>query len=180
MLQVARTKAAARKLEAAFCPGDMRSCEFDRKFDAVIGLYALTTLVRDEDLAGVFLNVHRALREKGVFYFNLLNAGVEAPPEYRAPAVFMDVAVSEPGLCLTRLNRTSWSGDVQNWLSLYLFDEGRGMQLAIGDHPLRFRYPEQVRQDLERTGFCVETVSYRDVQGLKAWDMRILASNAGC
>ena len=179
MIQVAKKKSRAHDLAMEFLIGDMCAYQLDRKFDAVLGLYSLTSLISDGDFHAGLASARRAVWDGGFFYFNLLNVDFEGAEyvcrEDNPPAFYVDVVVNEPDIRLVRLNQTVFHGDVQDWTAVYLIDEGRGVNVIMGNHKLRFHHLECVLQELERAGFRMKSVTYSDVQGLKRWDMFVLA-----
>jgi len=177
MIELAREKAQVQDLSIEFRRGDMLTYQFDQTFDAVLGLYAPTTLVSDENFRTGLANARRAVRDGGFFYVNLLNADFEGAEQARSAfsAFYLDVVVNEPGIRLVRFNQITFSGDIQNWTAAYLIDEGDGVDMIVGTDQLRFHHLESVKEELARVGFEFRSVSYADIQGIADCDMFILA-----
>jgi SAM-dependent methyltransferase len=179
MLEMAKKKAEDGNLEIDFVKGDMCAYGLERQFDAVLGLYAFTSLVSDEAFRSGLTSAGKAVRPGGLFYLNLLNADFEGAEQMTAanapPAFFMDVVVAQPELRLVRLNQTLFHGDIQDWTAIHLIDEGAGLHWIVDTRQLRFHHMNWVEQELTRSGFSLKSVTYADVQGLKCWDIFILA-----
>jgi SAM-dependent methyltransferase len=179
MLEPAKKKARENDLAIEFVKGDMCAYGLKRRFDAVLALYAFTSLVDDEEFRAGLTNAGKAVREGGLLYLNLLNAEGEGAEQMADPgspsAFFMDVVVNQAGIRLARLNQAVFHGEIQDWTAIYLIDEGEGLHWIVDQRQLRFHYLDQVKQELKQAGFSVKSVTYSDVQGLKCWDMFILA-----
>ena len=177
MIEVAREKAQAQGLSIEFRLGDMLTCHFDQTFDAVLGLYAPTTLVSDENFRTGLANARRVVRDGGFFYVNLLNADFEGAEQAHSatPAFYLDVVVNEPEIRLVRFNQVAFGGDLQNWTATYLIDEGSGVDMVVGTDQLRLHHLESVKEELAQVGFEFRSVTYADIQGIKDCDMFILA-----
>ena len=179
MLEMAKKKAVESSLEIEFIKGDMCAYGLERKFDAVLGLYAFTSLVSAEAFHAGLSSAGKAVRPGGLFYLNLLNADFEGAEQMTAagtpPVFFMDVVVNQPEIRLVRLNQTVFHGDIQDWTAIYLIDEGQGLHWLVDTRQLRFHHLHQVEQELKQSGFSLKSFTYADVQGLKCWDVFILA-----
>jgi len=183
MIEVAREKADGLGVKADFYLGDMCNYRLGQTFDAVLGLYAFTTLIDDDDFFTGLINARKALREGGLFYFNLLNADFEEIMPATGtgdgpPALYLDVVVNEPDIRLVRLNQVAFHGEVQDWTTVYFADEGDGVRLISGKHKLRCHHLNWVENELKRAGYDLASVTYSDIQGLKRWDMFILAQDS--
>lgn len=171
MLDVAREKARASRLEIEFGEGDMRSYHLNRTFDAVLGLYALGT-VDGEDLNATLAAARQALRAGGVFVFNVNNAqAVQSPP----PMLFMSVAAKQEGAKVVRFNNSIVKDDLWTLTSIYLVDDQGQTFLDIRDDRMRLYRMDDVKALLVDHGFRFESVAYKNVLGYKQWDMHICA-----
>jgi SAM-dependent methyltransferase len=176
MLAVAREKAQARNLAVEFAISDMFDYALERTFDAVMGMY-IFPLVSDEDFCRGLASVRQAVREGGIFYFNMLNADFKdaGPFDVMAPAFYLDLVVNEPHIRLVRFNQTSFANDMQNWTAIYLIDEGDGVKMIPWNACFRYRRLGWVERELSRVGFRVRSVTYSDSIGLEQHNMFVLA-----
>ena len=72
MLEFAREKATKAGADVVFVPGDMRALTFDNEFDLVTCWFdSLNYLTEPEDLMAAFLGAWRALRDGGLFIFDM-------------------------------------------------------------------------------------------------------------
>jgi SAM-dependent methyltransferase len=72
MLDVARSKAAARNAGPIFLEGDMRDYEVEGPVDLVTCLYdSLNYLMEDEEIERCFARTYGALRDRGLFVFDM-------------------------------------------------------------------------------------------------------------
>jgi len=177
MIKIASKKAKAQNLSINFIVANMKEYLPKQKFDAILGLYALTSLETNEDFGIVLANTHKSLQSEGLFYFNLLNANFEGMEKFQnsSPSFYMDVIVNKPGVRLVRFNQTVFNGYIQDWKTVDLIAEGNGVNLVVDTHKLRFHDIEEVKKELLKVGFQFISVNYSDVQSLKCWDMFILA-----
>jgi SAM-dependent methyltransferase len=75
MLEVARQRTSALPIELSqqlsFSQGNVRDCEFEQKFDAVLSLFHVVSYqATNDDLHAMFHNVARHLKPGGVFLFD--------------------------------------------------------------------------------------------------------------
>lgn len=177
MIEVAREKARTQKLPIEFLLSNILNYQLDRRFDAVLAVYALATLVDDADFRAALASARRAVRDGGLFYLNVFNADSEGAEQLcgAGPIFYLDVVVNEPEIRLVRFNQSICWGNVQDWTATYLIDEGQGVKMIVGTDQLRFHHLAWVQDELSRAGFQFQSVTYSDVQGLKDFDMFILA-----
>jgi ubiquinone/menaquinone biosynthesis C-methylase UbiE len=72
MLKIAKKKAAREKVHVEFILSDMRSFSPPEKVDLVISLYdSLNYIVTPKELVSVFSRVKKALKENGLFMFDV-------------------------------------------------------------------------------------------------------------
>ncbi len=72
ILEFARRNAARENVEVEFMVADMRSLDFEARFDLVTCWYdSLNYLLELEDLERTFQGVHRALKTGGLFIFDM-------------------------------------------------------------------------------------------------------------
>ncbi len=72
MLQIAKEKAKEEQVEIRFINQDLRSLSFKSEFDLVTCWYdSLNYLLTTEDLLGAFSGASRALKDDGLFIFDL-------------------------------------------------------------------------------------------------------------
>jgi len=133
--------------------------------------------VNSLDFRAGFASARKAVKNNGLFYFNSLNSDFEIAEKNQtsSSAFFIDVVINEPHVRLIRLNQTSFNKNIQHWVPIYLIEEGNGADLVIGNHQLRSYQKDQIIEELESTGFQFQSVTYSDVQGIKKYDMFILA-----
>ena len=72
MLEFARGKARKAGANVEFVPGDMRALTFEGKFDLVTCWFdSLNYITEPEDIKAAFVGVRRALRDGGLFIFDM-------------------------------------------------------------------------------------------------------------
>ncbi|WP_168194758.1 class I SAM-dependent DNA methyltransferase [Thermococcus aciditolerans] len=72
MLKFAKEKAKKENVDVKFICQDMRSLDFDEEFDLVTCWFdSLNYLLTIEDLEKTFAGIYRALKEKGLFIFDM-------------------------------------------------------------------------------------------------------------
>ena len=72
MLEIGERKAKKRKLDIKFIGGDIRNIQLNRKFDAVISMFAVISYqITNEDLMSVFKTASRHLKKNGLFIFDV-------------------------------------------------------------------------------------------------------------
>ena len=180
MLEMAGQKAAQAGLDIQWLEGDMCHYHQDRIYDAVLGLYSFTTLVEDRDFRQGLAGARQAVRDNGLFYFNLLNADFTGRDKIDnssagTPVSYLDAVVNRPDIRLVRINQAVFNGSVQDWTHIYLVDEGKGVRTIVGNQKLRYHHLDQVREELKQAHFDFKSVTYSDIQGMERWDMFILA-----
>jgi len=179
MLQVAKEKADQIGLDIDFIQADMKSFKVNKKFDAILGLYAMGYLVDIEDLKEAFNNVRDAIRTGGVFYFNTLNASFEnesnGPSLLNRPIFYFDIPANDHKLKIVRFNNTVYKGETQEWTSTYFIDEGQGVKMEVMHQVYRLHTKEGLEELLNQYGFKLIDVSYSDVPTFKKWDMFVVA-----
>lgn len=72
MLKIAREKAAKKNFDIKFIQHDMRSLPFSREFDLITCWFdSLNYLLDEKDLENTFCGVSRALKDGGIFIFDM-------------------------------------------------------------------------------------------------------------
>jgi len=178
MIDVAQEKARTAGVKIDFVKGDIRSYHMDRVFDAVLGLYALTSLVDDEDFGAALASTRQALRTGGVFYFNGINSearGPFPPGVTPPPMLFLGTAAKQADVKLVQFNNLVIQGDLWTRTAIYLIEDVGQTQLEIQEDHLQLRRLDDVKALLADHGFRFESVTYVDVMGYKQWDMHICA-----
>lgn len=178
MIGVAQEKARTAGVEIDFFEGDICSYQLNRVFDAVLGLYALTSLVDDQDFGAALASTRQALRTGGVFYFNAINSearGPFPPGVNPPPMLFLGTAAKQAGVKLVQFNNLVIQGDLWTRTGVYLIEDAGQTQLEIQQDLLQLRRLDDVKTLLAAHGFHFESVAYVDVMGYKQWDMHICA-----
>lgn len=179
MIDVAHKKVGQLQLAIDFHQGDLRKLDIKEKFDAVIGLYVMTSIVNDEEFKSALWAVARVLRDKGLFIFNVLNAKFKSPmpPMPGAPPAifFMDVAKETEDVKIVRLNSVQLQGNIQDWTAIYLIEENGQLSLEISKDKLRLFNLDEVKRLLQECGFQFRSVEPVDVQVFKNRDLHICA-----
>ncbi|MFH1652996.1 MAG: class I SAM-dependent methyltransferase [Pseudomonadota bacterium] len=75
-LKIAKTKAASLGVEVKYLKGDMRKVKFKREFDRAIMIFTAFGYFDDKDNFRVLKNIHRALKDDGIFCFDTVNKDV--------------------------------------------------------------------------------------------------------
>jgi len=74
MLEVAKRKARAERLEVEFLEGDIRDLRFNNEFDAAICInQSVMSCISYSEISSFFVGVRNALRDKGIFIVDFLS-----------------------------------------------------------------------------------------------------------
>jgi SAM-dependent methyltransferase len=148
-----------------------------RRFDAVLGLYALSVL-DGKGFAAAVSSARRALRPGGVFFFNVPNLEAQGPfpPGVNPPPVlFLSAAVNRGAVKVVRFNNLAIQDPLWKITSIYLIEDQGQTQLSICDDTVRRRRLQDVKAVLDENIFEFESVVYQDAMGYSQWDMHICA-----
>jgi SAM-dependent methyltransferase len=148
MIAIARDKAAEAGVELELRQGDLRSVRLDRRFDAVLLMFAVLGYQRtNEDVRAALDNARAHLRPGGVLVLDLwYGPGVlTEPPEDRRRAI--DTPEGE----LTRT--VSAELDVPKQLCTVRYTLAGAGRDADETHVMRFFFPAELELFLEAAGF---------------------------
>jgi SAM-dependent methyltransferase len=175
MVEIARSKAAEAGLDVEFRQGDLRTVDVDRRFDAVLLMFAVIGYQRTiDDVRAALANARRLLRTGGVLFFDLwYGPGVLSdPPETR------ERVIDTPEGPLTR--RVTSELDVpQQLCAVHYALSGAGRD-ATETHIMRFFFPAELELFLEAAGFRLRTISKVDdldrPAGTESWTATVVAT----
>jgi len=152
MLARARAKAAEGGLAVRWVAGDVRDADAGAEFDVALLMFAVLGYQRtNDDVLSTLRNARRHLRAGGLLIFDAWHgpAVIGDPPRTEARVVRV------AGSTLTRHVRSDL--DVRRHLCSvhYTLSDGDGGGAAIGDetHVVRYFFPMELEQFLERAGF---------------------------
>ena len=156
MLSIARRKAFEANLPVEFHAGDVRNVNLERRFDAVISMFAVVVyMVKNRELASMFQTARRHVRPGGLFVFD----------SWYGPAVLTDrprdtLKIVEPDDGRRIMRYVQPDIDVlQHMVTLNYtiveLDGDRVLDQTDEVHPLRFLFPQEVAYYMETSGFEV-------------------------
>jgi len=153
MLKKAREKARNIELRIDFIEGDITNITLDRKFDAVISMFAVMSYqTTNSAIASVCKLAKKSLVAGGMFLFDC----------WYGPAVLSD----KPIPCIKEINLkkdekiirfTNPQIDIFNHIVKVNFKmweiKGNKVKETLESHPMRFLFPQEIRYFLEVAGF---------------------------
>jgi SAM-dependent methyltransferase len=178
MLAIAKKKANKAGFKIDFIQGDLTSLKLDRKFDAVISMFAVMSyLIANSDLAAVCKLAKDSLKNGGLFLFDCWHGpGVLTDkPTARVKEVSMKtggkiIRFTEPEL------------DIENHVVKVHFRVRKTKNSSIEEtketHVMRFLFPQEIRYFLEVARFhSVDFYPFLDIKGQlteQDWNMTVI------
>lgn len=179
MLKIARKKCACK-----FINGDIRDIIINEKFDACIAMFAVIGYITiNSDIIKALNNIHRHLKPKGVFVFDVWNglAVMRILPEQRVK----DVKNNKARIIRVAIpNLRSFDHICEVNYKLLILDKWNNTFNEINEkHIVRFYFPQEIRYYLESTGFeLLRICPFLDLArkiDKNVWNMCIIAKAMG-
>jgi SAM-dependent methyltransferase len=159
---------------------DIRKLKLNKKFDAVISMFAVIGYITDnKDLKKTLQNIGEHLETGGLFVFDVWNglAVIRHLPEQRIKEAENDklknIRFASPQL------RASDHGCEVNYKVLITDKKSKTLDEINEKHIMRFYFPQELRYYLEEAGFDVLKVCpFKDLNGEineNTWNMSIIA-----
>ena len=158
MLDAARLKAAAARVDVQLVEGDMRTFTLARQFGMIfIAFNSLLHLTTNDALGECFARVRQHLAPNGVFAFDIFNPSIHslarAPDERTTQARLPDAELGEIHVEATM----NYDAATQvNYAAWHLSAPGRPDYLTIPLH-LRCIFPQELPMLLAANGFRLES-----------------------
>lgn len=155
MIAKALEKAKKAGLNIDFRVADLRSLSLDKKFDAVISMFAVIDyFTATADLQKVIKNLRSVLKEHGLLVFDVWNglAVLRILPEVRVKVV------EEKGRRAIRWvypELDALNHLCRNRYHLIVTEENKIMDEVEETHVVRYFFPQEIRHYLEENGFEV-------------------------
>lgn len=180
MLDIAISKATKERLKLEFVRGDITDIDLDRKFDAVISMFAVMSYqTTNLALSNACKTAARHLALGGVFIFDCWHgpAVLTERPTPRIKEISLDekgkiIRFTEPVLNI--LNHT-----VEARFKVWKIRDGYPVDETNETHLMRFIFPQEIRYFLEAAGFSdVEFYPFLDMERALTehdWNMTVVA-----
>jgi SAM-dependent methyltransferase len=161
MVAEAIRKAAAEMVVVPFSQGDVRTVRLHRLFDAVVMMFAvLGYQVSDEDVLGALKTARRHLRDGGLFLVEVWHgpAVLHQPPQGRVKTV------STPQGELRRESMIEVDRERHLAAVHFRLSTPQGTVVTSEElHRLRYFFPEELHEFLQKTGFeCLRVGAFPD------------------
>ena len=173
MLEVARKKAEKMGLKIVFIESDMRDIRLEKKYDAIISMYAICQ-PDIEDIKKILTSINRTLKDHGVLIFNVMSMeGLPYKPDLSTqnniPRIFLNMEILRDGkdVKIVRLGSTIWEGSIQDWDATYLIEENDKFSFEVSHQKLRLFHFDEIKSLLENHDFRLESVTHRQIKEVK-------------
>jgi len=159
MLELTRKKAKKEGLSLDLSVGDARDFNLNKKFDAVISMFAVMGYqTTNEDLEKAFKSVRKHLNTGGLFTFDVwFGPGVLIDqPTDRVKIIEHDgeriIRIAKPVMDVTKQT-------VQVNYTVIRISDGKVLEESEESHLMRYFFPQEVSYFLEKNGFEVQSIS---------------------
>jgi SAM-dependent methyltransferase len=155
LIEIAKKKAAEKNLKADFMTGDLRELNLNKKFDAVIAMFNVIGFqVRDEDFRAAIKTAHCHLKEKGLFVFDCWfgPAVLSQKPENWLKTIEKD---NERIIKFTKPTLDLKNKVIKLEYKVFRISGDRILDEFNERHTLRFFFPEEIKQFLEKENFKI-------------------------
>ena len=178
MLGKARERSSKLDVQAEFVLSDMvdaysslQNAKITLPFDAAICMgHSLAHVLDDESFSKVLNEMHKVLKQEGIFIFCVRNA--RHLRDDRIGQIRMDTLINEPDLQLAQLCynfRDDKSKDILIWNAIWLIKDQGEIDFQIRTHPLRWYRYDDLTEILETHGFIL-LHAYGDTLGHELFD----------
>jgi len=155
MLKIAKEKAEKENKNIDFIESDIRNIELQKKFDAVISMFAVMSYqTKNEDIISAFKCAANHLKKGGIFIFDCWfgPAVLKTKPEKRKKIIEQGVEKIERWVepVLDLMKHTI---DVN--YKVIKKSRGEVLDEISESHKMRFFFPQEIKYFLEQTGFQV-------------------------
>lgn len=172
LLAIARDKAKQQKIKIKFIKGDMRTSKAG-KFDAVITIFNAVGHLSKNDFAKAMRNIHRNLKEGGLYVFDIFN--LSAMTDSVVDKLAMDVrkTVNDTKIHATQYSKVNRKNGYLTSYDRYSIQQGTAKSKIIKNKfTLQIYTAEELKKMLAENGFT--TVAQYGLDGSKFLEHKTL------
>lgn len=171
MLNFAKKKADEKKMKVQFINGDIRNLKLNRKFDAVISMFAVVSYqITNNDIISAFKTASRHLKKNGLFIFDVWfgPAVLSQKPVKRRKTIKKEnekiIRYATPELDIIN-HIVTVNYKVLNIKNEKIIDETKE------SHKVRFLFPQEIKYFLETQGFELKKLCpFMEIDGIVTAD----------
>jgi SAM-dependent methyltransferase len=180
MLEVARRRAKADKLPIKFIKGDITSLSLNKKFDAVISMFAVMGYqTKNRKLAGACITAQQHLTAKGVFIFDCWHGTAVLTDKPSARMKEVSIGEKDAIKRFTKPIVNILNNTVEVNFKVQNIHNNKIINTTEESHLMRYIFPQEINYYLEVAGFSQVEIrpSYELGRKLsdKDWNMTVIA-----
>lgn len=179
MIEIAKEKALLNN-NVEFKIGDLRSFNFNKKFDVCLSMFAVLGYInKNNDILKTFFNIRKHLKIGGVLIFDVWNGlGVLSEPPENRERIFQNQELQVRRKAVPKL--LAQDHICQVFYDFEILDKKTGkISRAKEKHSVRFYFPQEIKLMLEISGFQVlkvgQAFNIAKPADQKAWHMSVIA-----